>query len=315
VSDEFVHIATDRYRAVFWPGCGGRLISLAVDGVELLWRSPDFLDRDLQLVRPRSEWSVLDETMGSWSNVGGSKTWPAPQGWSGEGEWPGPPDPVLDSGVWAVVVDQADPDLTVVTMTSPVDQRSGLVVTRCFELPHTGLEFRQRNTFTNAGDRPIRWSIWEVCQVDTSTCRDGGDIEVEVGDATAPMVQLEAVGAVPLGEVQGGVRRIPVTEAVGKLGFPNATGRVGLTRPDGAAVSVCFEPSPQETYPDGGCRVELWLQCPIAEPLERLAGLHPKAWLAELEVLGPLLTIAPGETTEQLLGWRLSAPIVGASPG
>lgn len=308
MTDEFVQVASDHYRVVFWPGCGGRLISLAVDGVELLWRSPDFLAADGRLLRPRTEWPELDGTMGSWSNVGGSKTWPAPQGWSGEGEWPGPPDPVLDSGSWSVHVDRADPELTIVTMTSPVDVRSGLVVTRSFELPRSGWEFRQRTTFTNASDRPIRWSIWEVCQVDTSSCRDGGGIEVEVGDAAAPVVQLEAVGTVPLGELRDGVRRIPVTRTVGKLGFANATGRVGLTRPDGAGVSLCFEPSPLATYPDGGCQVELWLQHPIPEPLERFEGLHPQAWLVELEVLGPLLTLEPGASSEQSLCWRLSAP-------
>ena len=37
-------------------------------------------------------------TLVNWKNYGGAKTWPAPQGWDGAGQWPGPPDPVLDSG-------------------------------------------------------------------------------------------------------------------------------------------------------------------------------------------------------------------------
>ena len=39
----------------------------------------------------------------NWKNYGGAKTWPAPQGWDGEGQWPGPPDPVLDSGTLRVM--------------------------------------------------------------------------------------------------------------------------------------------------------------------------------------------------------------------
>lgn len=45
-----------------------------------------------------------DGTFASWTNVGGSKTRPAPQGWDGDDQLPGPPDPVLDSAVCAGVV-------------------------------------------------------------------------------------------------------------------------------------------------------------------------------------------------------------------
>ena len=306
MSDEFVTLANDSLELVFWPACGGRLISLKVEGAELLWRSADFFDGET-LARPRSTWPALDGSMASWANVGGSKTWPAPQGWSGPGEWPGPPDPVLDSGIWSIR--QAERDgAREVTLASPVDPRSGLQVTRQFTLPGQGRSFRQLNTFTNASDSPIRWSIWEVCQADTAGCEHGGELRVSVSDGREPQVMIEAFGTMPVGTVRDGQRVLRVPEAVGKLGFPNATGSVELARPDGAALRLEFVPDPAASYPDGGSRVELWLQCPIAEPLAEFSGLHPRAWLAELEVLGPLRTLMPGETSSLEILWSARPP-------
>ena len=36
--------------------------------------------------------------LADWKNYGGAKTWPAPQGWDGHDQWPGPPDAILDTG-------------------------------------------------------------------------------------------------------------------------------------------------------------------------------------------------------------------------
>ncbi len=306
MSDEFVTLGNDALSLVFWPACGGRLISLRVDGTELLWRSPEFFDGDT-LVRPRSTWPVLDGSMASWSNVGGSKTWPAPQGWSGPDQWPGPPDPVLDSGVWSVLQSRHD-GARELAMTSPADPRSGLRVTRSFLVPATGNCFRQRNTFTNVSGRPVTWSIWEVCQVDTAGFETGGELRVAVADAAEPRVMIEAFGTMPVGTFADGHRVLQVPDVVGKLGFANATGSVELARPDGATLRIEFEPEHAASYPDDGSLVELWLQCPLAEPLAEFSGLHPRARLAELEVLGPLLTLQPGESSSLDLVWSATPP-------
>jgi len=307
VSPGFVTVESESFRLRFWPECGGRLISIEEAGAELLWRSPDYFDPDGRLTWPKTTWRPLDGTMGSWANVGGSKTWPAPQGWSGPGEWPGPPDPILDSGDWSASLVEEETGTTL-TMTSPVDERSGLQVTRAFVIPRTGSVFRQTNTFCNIGERPVRWSIWEVCQVSTETCREGGELMVAVADAADPTVMLEIVGQVPLGEVRAGRRMIPVEDVVGKLGFANATGMVGLVRPDGASVRIGFEPQPEAEYPDGGSRAELWIQYPIPEPLAEFGDLHPQARLVELEVLGPIQDLQPGASSQLHLEWTLTPP-------
>ncbi|MBC7291390.1 MAG: hypothetical protein H5T83_08665 [Actinotalea sp.] len=315
---------------VLLPGVGGRLMSLRARhrgepvgaGAEMLWRNPEYLDDDLRPVRPRSTWAPLDGGMGSWANLGGGKTWPAPQGWSGPDEWPGPPDAVLDAGVWSTRTDQVGDDLAVV-LTSPDDARTGLRVERAFWFPAAGTRLRQRTTFTNVSASTVRWSPWEVCQVDTATGAgrplDQARVEVDIapdgwgapgGPAPAtPLDMARLVGRVePQGPVDG-TWHLPVADVVGKVGFTDASGRLAFRRPDGAAVELFFTPVAGAPYPDGGARAELWFQCPLPEPLEGPGSLHPTAYLVELEVLAPLVDIAPGASVTQELLWQVTAPV------
>lgn len=308
MSEEFVVVETEDLRLVFWPACGGRLISAAAGGTDLLWRSPDFFDAAGRLARPRHTWQPLDGSMGSWANVGGSKTWPAPQGWSGPAEWPGPPDGVLDSGSWSCRQEPNDEGGQTVVMTSPPDQRTGLTVERRFEIPARGSSFRQENTFTNTADRDVTWSIWEVCQVDTSAAGEVGIVRVGVENDMPPVEMLSVVGTASVGRIVDGERRIPVQPVVAKLGFPNAVRVIAFDRADGASVDIRFDVVEGADYPDGGSRAELWMQYPIPEPLAEFGGLHPRAHLVELEVLGPLTVLRPGESAALHLGWHLRAP-------
>ncbi len=288
------------------PELGGRLVSLRCGGTELLWRNPEYLDAGLHTVRPRSTWRAVDGTMGSWANVGGSKTWPAPQGWSGPDEWPGPPDPVLDSGVWTMTHRWSDAtDELVVRLVSPDDPATGLRITRELAVPHSGATIRQRNTFTNASSRTVRWSIWEVCQVDTSTFvgGGGGGIEVAVAGTANPVSMVAAEGWVPVGPAVGGVRTVQVADVVAKVGFLDAAGIVRLRRPDGAGLQMAFPVHDAAAYPDGGCRVELWMQYPTAEAITSLGGLHPSARLVEIEALSPWYELVPGASRSLNITW------------
>lgn len=191
-------------------------------------------------------------------------------------------------------------------MTSPTDSRTGLVVERRFDVPSTGTSFTQRNRFTNVSDRPVTWSIWEVCQVDTSKAYNGGILRVGVDDETPPITMLAVVGTPSSGLLIGDERQLAVQPVVGKLGFPNGNRYVGLNRPDGASLEITFDADPGARYPDRGSRVELWMQYPIPEPLADFGGLHPQADLVELEILGPLLTLSPGQEGHLKLRWQLN---------
>ena len=68
-----------------------------------------------------------------WVNYGRDKTWPAPQGWTDDGHWAGPPDPVLVSGLYSARLENAGP-AAAITMTSGSDPRTGLRISRRVEL-------------------------------------------------------------------------------------------------------------------------------------------------------------------------------------
>lgn len=288
----------------FLPAVGGRLISLVAGGRELLWRNPGYLDADLRAVTPRAEWPLDDGTFASWVNIGGSKTWPAPQGWNGDGEWAGPPDPVLDSGVWSIA-SRESADGLVVTLTSADDARAGIRIEREFTVPASGPAFAQRTTFTNVTARPVTWSVWEVCQVDTSAGvgLPASEAAVEVDAADSRVVDLGSYHGGLVAEAAADVIRFGVQEVVAKRGFPSATGRIAFRGPRGG-VELRFETVDGETYPDQGSRAELWMQAPLDRAIDELSGLHPDAWLAELEVLSPLVTLAPGRSVSSEIGWR-----------
>ena len=86
-----VRLANGILELLVVPEIGGRVIQLRVGGLDLLYVNPRHAGR---VYRPEE-----NNFNAGWKNYGGSKVWPAPQGWSSDAEWPGPPDPVLDGGI------------------------------------------------------------------------------------------------------------------------------------------------------------------------------------------------------------------------
>ena len=60
---------------------------------------------------------------------------------------------------------------------------------------------------------------------------------------------------------------------------------------------VPFDVDPAGEYPDEGSPLEIWLEHPLPDPLAELGDQDPPARIVELEVLGPLTTLAPGAAT------------------
>ncbi len=73
-----------------------------------------------------------------------------------------------------------------------------------------------------------------------------------------------------------------------KVGFLDDTGWVAYVR-DGTALVRRFEPAPEAAHPDLGCNVETY------------CGSH----FLELEILGPLRLLQPGESTTLLERWEV----------
>lgn len=267
------------------PALGGRLLSLSTaDGPEMLWHNEKLLAEDLT---PRQPHHPHGGKMGDWLNYGGDKTWPAPQGWSGVDEWAGPPDPVLDSGPYLVSTEET-PEFAAITMTSGDDPRTGLRVTRRFEVGAGQAGYRLLLTGENTSDRTVRWALWNVTQL----AADGPGTSWV--DGPAEVTGLLAGTGFPRWEAVSGRVRVPHQDVVGKLGFPAATGRVSHEGESGT-WTLTFAVDGTAEYPDRGSRVEVWLEHPLPRPLAALGELDPPARIVECEVLGPLTELDPGE--------------------
>jgi hypothetical protein len=280
------------------PALGGRVLSVRHRGREHLYRNPRLLGEDLQPV----EGVVLgpvDGPMSAWDNVGGDKTWPAPQGWDGPGEWAGPPDPVLDSGPYTADVATGPDGSAVLTLTSGDDPRSGLRLTRRLTLAPDSSAYRLDLEAVNVSGTARRWALWNVTQLDGGPGGQDGTRGVYVGVAgpgphTVPLVAGDGRPRV-VGHTPSAVR-VPPQDVVGKVGFPTASGWLADVGAEGT-LTQRFGVSEGAEYPDGGSRAEVWLECPVERPLEHLGGLCPVDRVTEVEALGPLTELGPGGAT------------------
>ena len=296
--------------AVCVPEIGGRLMQFRLGSHDYLFMNPDLLGK-----RFTYEEHAGDGELINWKNYGGGKTWPAPQGWEGEGQWPGPPDPVLDSGRYDTMTSEAS-----VLMTSPPDERSGLRIRRQVTLKPGSSRLQLRLFFENISNQSIRWSIWDVAQLACVT-RDGQlnddcwlyiptdsarerSYEIMFGDDN-PQYQMDAESGLLAVQYQGIVGKIGVHSPAGWIAF--ADKRAGYV------LCMQFPYDPDAEYPDNGATVECWTESPGApSPIP----IRSPGYILEAEVLSPLHTLQPLQTKMQQVIWSAAAcpaPIVAVT--
>ena len=297
--------------AVCVPEIGGRLMQFSLGAHDFLFMNPDLLGQHFTFDEHAGDGTIIN-----WKNYGGAKTWPAPQGWDGEGQWPGPPDPVLDSGRYALETNQDDGRASVL-MTSPPDARSGLRIRRLISVEDASSRLTLDLSFENISDRAIRWSIWDVAQMLCSTA-DGKlnddcwlyiptdakrerPYEIMFGDDN-PQYQLDAESGLLAVQYQGIVGKIGVHSPAGWIAFAD--------RRAGFVLCMQFPFQRDAEYPDKGATVECWTESPGApSPIP----IRSPGYILEAEVLGPLFALAPQKTASQRITWSAAycpAPIV-----
>ena len=302
-----VHLSNGLIDVVCVPEIGGRLMQFSLGPHDFLFMNPELLGK-----RFTYEEHAGDGTIVNWKNYGGAKTWPAPQGWDGEGQWPGPPDPVLDSGRYDFTTNDAS-----VLMTSPIDERSGLRIRRQVTLRPGSSSLQLRLFFENILNQTIRWSIWDVAQLACVT-NDGKlnddcwlyiptdpererPYEIMFGDDN-PQYQLDAESGLLAVQYQGIVGKIGVHNPAGWMAFAN--------RRTGFVLCMQFPYQPDADYPDNGATVECWTESPGApSPIP----IRSPGYILEAEVLSPLLTLPPLRIRMQQVTWSAAycpAPIV-----
>ena len=301
MSSQVILLSNGFAEAAIMPDIGGRIVSFRAMGREWLWRNPNLISDQFEfLAPPRGAQSAT--TLGQWWNWGGDKSWPAPQGWSTDNEWAGPPDPILDSGPYTVV----NGDQTSCTLISIPDPRTGLQIERDIKLRPGIAGLSLTTKMTNVSTQSRAWACWTVTQVTA---------EMELGRVTSRVVieqcpdphphvvMFEAVGEPQVQVDELGTLEMPIQDFVGKLGFPSASGLIRFISSDGLFFQQSFEIDEAAEYTDGGSRAQVWMQYPFHEPIESLQGLTLDARLVELECLSPLTHMKPGESVNLTVDW------------
>jgi hypothetical protein len=299
VTDGVVWLDNGPLRAGVVPALGGRLLALRLGAHELLHRDPALIDARLRPTGADAALGPVDTQptssagtrgpMASWRNWGGDKTWPAPQGWDGPGKWAGPPDAILDGGPYAAVVEPL-----AVALVSAFDPRTGLRIHRRLSLDPGRAVLALELALENASDRAVRWAVWNVTQVPGAAPGDGGGVFLGVDDPAAEAL-FAVTGTPAYRAVDTSVVHVPHQDVVGKLGFRGATGWIAHAA-HGFVLSQRWPVDRAREYPDGA-RAEVWLEHPQPAPLAELDGLRPRHRVVEIEALGPLADLEPGQRT------------------
>jgi hypothetical protein len=323
-------LSNDLVRVVATPDVGGRIIAYDLGEYPYLYVDPLLAGK---LFSP--EENQGDGSLAAWKNYGGDKTWPSPQGWDNEQQWHGPPDPVLDSGRYTVSGQGVVGGKAYVVMVSPPDLRTGVQISRKVTLCPGATRAVLELSFRNIKDKPIRWSIWDVLQLNAGRQLADGSLTYEPGcTVTAPLNPKSKFAHgfnVMFGEQSNPQWRVDQDQGLVVADYAWEIGKIGsdACAPDGKNGWIAFSNTargyvfterfpvfPGEEYPDDGSTVECW-----TVGKGRVANLdyeHSGIYLMETEVLSPFYTFQPGESRSFQIEWgacRVEGWIVDVQPG
>lgn len=317
-------------RVISVPDIGGRIMAYDLGEHPFLFVDPDLAGRLFS-----AEENQGDGSLAAWKNYGGDKTWPSPQGWENEEQWHGPPDPVLDSGCYTVSEQSVIDGTATLTMVSPPDARTGVQISRKIMVHPGTTRVVLDLSFTNIKDKPIRWSIWDVVQLNAVRRLPDDSLTYEPGcTVTMPLNPLSKFSdgfTVIFGEPDNPQWKVDRNLGLVVADYAWEIGKIGsdACSPDGQSGWIAFSNTtqrfafaerfrvfPGEEYPDDGSTVECWT---IGRG--RVANLdyeHSGIYLMETEVLSPFFTFQPGESHSFQIEWgvcRTAGRIIDVQPG
>jgi Domain of unknown function (DUF4380) len=280
------------------PSIGGRIMALHLGETDLLYVNPRHYGHRAP--------SVEGADFGLWRNYGGGKVWPAPQGWSGDHEWPGPPDPVLDSGAYDCE-SSLNGEMAAVHLKSQHDEYSGVTLERDIEIKRGSSIVRLHHRMHNTSKRPVRWSIWQVTQVDAA---EGLDVFVPANGFR------QTLGDLPYRDVTFDASnkrfRLSCANQVAKFAVEANSGWFAcLDRARGVVLAETFPIGSDATYPDGAATA-FWISGAgtftiHGDCIDMSGGMNGCDPHVETEVMGPLTDLEPGESCELRTAWQLAA--------
>lgn len=294
-----VHLSNSLIQLSVVPSIGGRVMDLCLGETNVFYQNPRHYGK-------KSDSNATAIDIGQWKNYGGSKVWPWPQGWSSLDEWPGPPDPVLDSGAYELQVLPGNTP-SGVSLKSPHDEYSGITLEREIKIsPGTSI-VSLHHTMRNTSRRPVRWSIWQVSQVNAA---QGLDIFVPVDDFR------QTLGDEPYKRISfdasSKMFHLAYDDQVAQFAVRANQGWVAaLDRARGTLLAELYPargPAQTDSTPPGMFWVSgkgtFTIHGDCIDMSDGINGCDPHI---ETEIVGPLTRLEPGESSELRTSWRLAA--------
>ena len=256
---------------------------------------------------------------GTWLNYGGSKIWPAPQGWGNDNFWPGPPDAVLDGSPHVGSVLAPNGRFASVQVTSQKDKRSGIQFTRRIKLYENTTQVSVDCRMENVDTKPRRWGIWQVTQHNTANRKQCGyDENVRVYcpiniESKHPKGYRTIFGPDdnPEFKIENGMMTATYLHQIGKIGIDCSAGWYALVNETYGYVFVeRFDWIAGREYPDDAS-FELWTQGKgtiqaYGEEIKMPDKLEENPYLLETEVLSPFARMEPGESASFHTDWYVT---------
>jgi hypothetical protein len=278
------------------PEIGGRVVQLSLGGSDFFYVNPRHVGRSY-----RPEENNFDS---GWKNYGGSKVWPAPQGWSSDAEWPGPPDPILDGGAYSCEILEQRQETAAIRLESPPDEYTGLTFSRVIRIFQGSASVEVHHTMRNTGARGVRWSIWQVTQ-------QPANADLAISWRATTYHQL--FGDQPYGHVtldrETRLCKLRYMDQVAKLATkPEQGWAATLDSRRGTALVETFPLFPSLTYPDDA-PLELWVNghgsfTAHGDTIEMARDPNGCDAFIETEILSPLVELEPGDEYCFRTSWR-----------
>jgi hypothetical protein len=217
-----------------------------------------------------------------WMNFGGDKCWPAPQSaWPQHQGRDWPPPVAFDAlPVAAVVVERG------VVLTSSIDSGYGIQTVRRVELDPAQPIMRIATEFRKLSGAPVTVGIWTITQM-SDPARVCIQLHAQSKLASGYVRMLEAEPA----DLKIDGRLLSLTRHARQQVKVGSDGSSLAWLGKNCVVRIDTEIGPGE-YPDGGCVTEVYTN---PDPLQYV----------ELETLGPLTTMNPGDRIEQTTAYTM----------
>lgn len=272
-------------KLVIVPEQGGRILEFSTENLNVLFRNPEYVGTKADI--------NAENKPENWINYGGYKGWPAPQS---KWKWP----PVFDIDLNAFEYEIIKSEKTIkITLNSPVSEILGLKFVREVVMKDECNFITLTETMINCNDRPAQWGVWGITQAITPGYADIKlNSDVFMGGVTFYQdFNVPSNKSYSIGKEDEKILRINCNNKEQfKLGVVTDSEEIqyycNAYKDRTLLFTQVFQYEGQVVYPHGS-NVEVYVD-----------NMLP---YTELEILGGMSEIMPGESKSIKMIWQLES--------